>query len=111
MDFFDRFLCNVISFIVIEFFVLLWVFLPEIASDHGKLVAERSLKLNKDICETNSKYWESKCITVIVEGIEYKGVIIVRSGDKIGLLTNGGALSFTMDKNFSYFNPMANPHD
>ncbi|MGR6838060.1 hypothetical protein ACU5DF_02715 [Aliivibrio wodanis] len=85
-------------------FVLIWVFLPSIAFEHGEAVAQKQMGNYKQLCVKDNLYWNNKCISVSVNGVEYTGIIIVRNGDRVGLLTKNGALTFTLEKTFSYFN-------
>ncbi|PSV27265.1 MULTISPECIES: hypothetical protein [unclassified Photobacterium] len=85
-------------------FVLIWVFLPSVAFEHGEAVAQKQMANYQQLCVKDNPYWNNKCISVLVNGVEYTGIIIVRNDDKVGLLTQKGALTFTLEEKFSYFN-------
>ncbi|WP_419239067.1 hypothetical protein ACN08P_22850 [Photobacterium leiognathi subsp. mandapamensis] len=85
-------------------FILIWVFLPSVAFEHGETVAQKQMGNYKQLCVKDNPYWNNKCISVSVNGVEYTGIIIVRNDDRVGLLTQKGALTFTLEEKFSYFN-------
>lgn len=98
---------------LLPLFVSIWVFLPSIGNQHGRLVVSEYLeRKNGNICERSENGW-SPCVSIKTKHLkkydreieeELTGLIVLKNGSYVGLYTESGAITMTLPENFYYKN-------
>ncbi|USD33723.1 MULTISPECIES: hypothetical protein [Vibrio] len=99
---------------LLPFFLSIWVFLPNIGSDHGRYVVNEILENKKgNLCKKLESGW-NPCVSIktkhvkpydsSIESEEVTGLIILKNGSYVGVYTENGAITMTLPSNFYYKN-------